>query len=114
MIEDLIDGISCYCDTQDQYYALDNVVRSFAMTRLPLPGGSYGTGLRLSRDADLYLEDDYPTDKLLDQKYQIEKRRLKYRDMLAKRISKSDRYVRNKMSYLDKGNNDYISHLTDL
>ena len=30
MIEDLIEGISCYCDTQDQYYALDNLIRSFS------------------------------------------------------------------------------------
>jgi hypothetical protein len=47
MIEDLIEGISCYCDTDDQYYALDNLIRSFASVVGP-------RGARVMVDSDAY------------------------------------------------------------
>jgi hypothetical protein len=30
MIEDLIEGIACYCDTEDQYNALQNLTNAFS------------------------------------------------------------------------------------
>jgi hypothetical protein len=30
MIQDLIEGIACYCDTEDQYYALENLCYQFS------------------------------------------------------------------------------------
>jgi hypothetical protein len=55
MIEDLIEGIACYCDTEDQYNALQNLTNAFSDNYHLWRSGKLkltGNNLKLAKDVN--------------------------------------------------------------